>query len=432
MLQYLFGIGFIMIEVLCCKLFLETFTDKRKQVTKKKEWFVFILSVFLAYGMAIFVKEIVWKQVLFIGMMSLAMYFLFEVAYRKSLLLVTLYQGLLLLVDYLVLVIVVKIVPNLTMEILLEENFNIFVSLLCKILLFCCVIMLKAVFGNKDFDMMTNREWFRFSVFPIFTILSIGAMIANFEIYNTSKQMNILLWIAFGMLLMNVIIFYLIYDILQREKKLREIELFQERAENETRMYQSISENFDKQRKRVHEYKNQISCIVALANRGEYVKLEEYLQKIDNEMRSSIDMIDTNHVIVNAILNTKYREAREKGIVFVIKVNDLSAITMQDEDIVIILSNLLNNAIEACTMSDDKIIKLKFVRENNNIIISIMNTMRQIPIVEDGKFKTTKKEESAEHGVGIQNIVQVIEKYHGNYVIDYDENEFRFKILIPE
>lgn len=53
-------------------------------------------------------------------------------------------------------------------------------------------------------------------------------------------------------------------------------------------------------------------------------------------------------MIINAILNTKYQEAISKNIVFVFKVNDLSKIVIKDEDLVVILANLLNNAIEAC------------------------------------------------------------------------------------
>ncbi len=45
-------------------------------------------------------------------------------------------------------------------------------------------------------------------------------------------------------------------------------------------------------------------------------------------------------------LNTKYQEAISKNIVFVFKVNDLSKIVIDDEDLVVILANLLNNAIE--------------------------------------------------------------------------------------
>ncbi len=54
----------------------------------------------------------------------------------------------------------------------------------------------------------------------------------------------------------------------------------------------------------------------------------------------------------------------DKNIVFIFKINDLSGINVSDEDIVVILSNLLNNAIEACEKCPDKrVIKMKLVRE---------------------------------------------------------------------
>ena len=60
-------------------------------------------------------------------------------------------------------------------------------------------------------------------------------------------------------------------------------------------------------------------------------------------------------MIIDAILNSKYKETLDKGIVFIFQINDLSGIKMCDEDIVVILSNLLNNAIEACERCSAKI-----------------------------------------------------------------------------
>lgn len=52
---------------------------------------------------------------------------------------------------------------------------------------------------------------------------------------------------------------------------------------------------------------------------------------------------------------------------------------ISDEDVVVIMSNLLNNAIEACEKCrGDKIIKLKIVIEDNNAIISVKILMRML------------------------------------------------------
>ena len=142
-------------------------------------------------------------------------------------------------------------------------------------------------------------------------------------------------------------------------------------------------------------------------------------------------MINTNHVIVNAIINSKYAEGRKKGIVFVFQVNDLSGIQLKDEDIVIILSNLLNNAIEACEQFvGEKIIKFKFVKEKKHLIIAASNYYNTPVKIVNGQYQTTKTEKE-EHGFGISNIITAVERYQGTYAIETENQEFKFTIMIP-
>ncbi len=135
---------------------------------------------------------------------------------------------------------------------------------------------------------------------------------------------------------MNIVVFYMINDILKREIKIRENEVFQLKARNQTDMYRSISENFVKQRKKTHEYKNQIMCIEPLIEMENYDELKDYVKSISGNLSTELDYIKTNNVIIDAILNSKYKETLDKGIVFIFQINDLSGIKMCDEDIVVI------------------------------------------------------------------------------------------------
>ena len=96
-----------------------------------------------------------------------------------------------------------------------------------------------------------------------------------------------------------------------------------------------------------------------------------------------------------------------------------------------ILSNLLSNAIEASTESNEPVVKLKFTRECHQIIISVVNTLSKEPCIIGNKFITTK-EDTENHGIGIENIREAVEKNGGSCVIKYDESSFRFTILIPD
>gem|GEM_PF-477767 len=203
-----------------------------------------------------------------------------------------------------------------------------------------------------------------------------------------------------------------------------------EMVKNETGMYRTISENYDKQKKREHEYKNQLALIAALASENRADEINHYLKQYNHEIMQHTDFIDTNNVIVNAILNSRYQETREKGIVFVVKVNDLSALRIKDEDIVLILSNLLNNAIEASEQCENPIIKMKFVKEEHQIVLSVTNTFSGKPVIVGKRYITTKNEEADRHGIGLENIKETVEKYDGSCVIKHDKNNFKVAILI--
>ena len=219
----------------------------------------------------------------------------------------------------------------------------------------------------------------------------------------------------------------------RREVAACENRIYKLKVSNQIGMYRSISENFNKQNKKTHEYKNQIMCISALIKKKNYQELEKYVNEISGRLDKELDFICTNNVIVDAILNSKYQEIRGKKIVFVLKINDLANLFIRDEDIVIILANLLNNAIEACEKCENKkIIKLKFIHEDNSVVISVKNTHRNVINYVDNEIQTSKKEETGEHGVGIKNIIEIIEKYEGSYVIQSDDKEFYFSILIPQ
>lgn len=63
--------------------------------------------------------------------------------------------------------------------------------------------------------------------------------------------------------------------------------------------------------------------------------------------------------------------------------------------------------------------------------MSVKNSYEHPLILQDGEYKTTKGE-SDEHGIGIHNIIHVIERYGGSFVIKPDDKEFFFSIFIPE
>ena len=431
MFELMQSVLLIFIEIMCCKIFYETFGKVRYKGWINVIQFILLLGsvCLLAFG---FSENFVIRQIANILTLSAFMLWHVKISLKKSFALAVLFDAFLLAMDYLVYLIIDWLALDSNLSEQLYGSGAVLAYLLVKVILFFFILVIRKQFGKKSIEMMLDTEWLRLLCFPVFTIAVIYAMLSVFEHVQTVEQANLLAVIAFGMVGMNIVVFYLINDIVEREMKLHENKVFQIQAQNQLEMYKSISENFDNQKRKTHEYKNQISCIESLLVKKQYSKLEEYVKKIYGSMNNEPDAINTNNVIVNAILNIKYHEAEEKGIVFVFRVNDLSELKMKDEDVVTILSNLLNNAIEACELCENnKVIKFKFIQEDDMIIIAVKNTFNYDVIYENGEIKSTKTSSVDEHGVGIKNIIKTIEKYAGSYVIEDKNKEFFFSMIIP-
>ena len=432
MYGYIQSLSIMILEMLCCIIFFETFSDKRRENCRWINWSILAGTILGGYLLAIALSDsFLLKQTSIILFMAFLMKGYFKITLRKSIVLSTLFQGLLLIVDYFALLIQLSFLPEIGTHNGIFFVRSYLVVALGKAILFLAIIMIRKYMGKDKVIIFDDIQWLRLIAFPLFTICIITGMIKMLG--QNIEQEKLFFIIACGLAGLNIIVFYFIRDMAKREAEVCENRIFKLKVSNQIGMYRSISENFNKQSKKTHEYKNQIMCISALIKKKNYQELEKYVNEISGRLDKELDFICTNNVIVDAILNSKYQEIRVKKIVFVLKINDLANIFVRDEDIVIILANLLNNAIEACEKCEkEKVIKLKFVHEDNNIIISVKNTHNNVINYVDNEIQTSKKEETAEHGIGIKNIVDIIEKYDGSYVIKNDDKEFYFSILIPQ
>ena len=93
--------------------------------------------------------------------------------------------------------------------------------------------------------------------------------------------------------------------------------------------------------------------------------------------------------------------------------------------------NLLDNAIEACEKLDSRrVIQFKMTLETEQLILSIRNPVKEPVDINNNKVLTTKSE-SAEHGIGLQNVDAVISRHGGSSVLQSEDGWFYFSAVIP-
>ncbi len=282
------------------------------------------------------------------------------------------------------------------------------------------VFFVRLIFNQHQKQITFTDRWIKFSLFPIVTIFLLAILLFVFKNERDVIKIQALCIVGLGLIVMNYLMFYMLENVVRQDESLLEFEKIDIQGRSQLEMYKRIMEEYEKQKMESHEFKNHLLCMNSLADSKKYNELKKYLECISEKTMEVSTVIDTNNDIVNAVINTKYKEALKKNIVFIFRINDLSGIMIEDQDIVILLSNLLNNALEASEKLEEKrLISVKFIQEYGDLFLSVKNNYKgTITPLKDG-FLTTKKEKNR-HGIGINNVINITKKYHGSYDITTD------------
>ena len=242
---------------------------------------------------------------------------------------------------------------------------------------------------------------------------------------------EIFLFLSVGLVVINLIIMDFMQDTVEKEEKIKIAVLTEQNQKNRIADYQDREEIYNRQRKKMHDYKNQLATIQTLLKNGHTDEALSFTQKLTESIAVDMSAINTNHPVVNAVLNQKYRSMQEKYIALILKVGDMNKINLEEEEIVILLSNLLDNAIresERVLKNTGKaVIHLKLECEDDKLILAVRNPVTEKVRIENDMIKSKR---GAEHGMGLLNVKAVVDKYGGDMVLSCDDNEFKAIVIL--
>ncbi|MCI8407924.1 MAG: GHKL domain-containing protein [Lachnospiraceae bacterium] len=231
-------------------------------------------------------------------------------------------------------------------------------------------------------------------------------------------------------LAMNFILIYL-YDSLsvmfqertQAAIVLREKDYYHEQSEMLKRKHEEL-------RQFRHDMENRIIVMQQMLKDREYDTAMEYTEQISEKLSQTEVYSITGNTAIDSVLNYKLTKASEKGIKIESNVAIPEKIGIDEEDIVVILGNLLDNAIEATEkLKEDKYISIDLEYDKGSVFIHVKNSYDSLIRFVNGKIVTRKKDEYL-HGIGLQSVNTVVEKYNGLLDIEHNNREFIVNILL--
>lgn len=204
------------------------------------------------------------------------------------------------------------------------------------------------------------------------------------------------------------------YSVLLSEKAELEYELAELRAsaENIQKQDSEIHALHENVRRIKHDMKNHLMVIASYLNGGDYESARTYTSQILDKLNSVHSYIETGNSLLNHILNEKLNRARENGISVKAEIENLSFAKMESLDFSALLSNILDNAIEACGNENSPEIEVVISQRRGYETILVKNKISASVLAANPELSTTKAD-GASHGMGIPQIRAITAKYGG-------------------
>ena len=195
--------------------------------------------------------------------------------------------------------------------------------------------------------------------------------------------------------------------------------------------YEEIEKNQQTVRKLRHDMKNHLNIIGMLIADEKTPEAKNYLTELNQEFAVTAKSYCSNEV-VNAVLNSKEQSAAEAQIRCEFQIDLAEDPQMEDIDLCALLSNTLDNAIEACRKipeASKRFLSVKARCQKGFFSYKVVNSKANEVTEENGCFVTSKKDAGL-HGIGLKNVKQIAAKYEGYVEVSYDEHSFTVVVMI--
>lgn len=235
-------------------------------------------------------------------------------------------------------------------------------------------------------------------------------------------------WFGFAAIL----IFFLFCLYFVAESKEQKIKLMVVQTRNQLleENYQALNDIYTSNAKLYHDLNNHLNVLYQFLEEGEMDEAKKYIREISQPIQKLTKTVWTGVDVVDVIINSKVEKMRNKGISWDIDAEFPKNTNIQPYDLCTILSNLLDNAVEAVERTGKPgNISLTIRKINYFLMIQITNSCTGGNGSFDVLPKTTK-EDKAMHGWGLQNVQETVQKYGGTLKFRQEENQFIVDVMM--
>lgn len=310
-----------------------------------------------------------------------------------------------------------------------QEEWRLIAFIVTKSLFLFAVIVVLRLKKKRDFY-FSKYEWLIIIstfVCSLFLILSAFEMTLHLSIVGQTSMF--LLSTIGGLLVINAAAITLTGKIAKSNEEKIKMDLLNLQLEQQTQSILEINDKYNAMTKIRHDIKSCLNCATVLIDEKQYDDAKLYLTEIAESKLPQVNpFVTTDSLVVNALLNYKLSVCHEKHIEtkcsIVGNMRDFPEL-----DISMLLSNVLDNAIEGCKNVKNPKVTIDIYDKKNYRIMVVSNTI-PCSVLENNPDLVTSKPDKTKHGIGLYNMKDIVRKYEGTIDFFEESNEFVCSIML--
>lgn len=304
--------------------------------------------------------------------------------------------------------------------------YNIILNLAVRTAALAIVLYIKNEYENiKAFIKIIPKYIYALILFSLFLLNGL-IQAANFVTSNYTLQINIFKILASSTTIcVIIIILSLLFSVISKNYQNEINTALKKQIETQLYHYKQLEKINAEIRRFKHDYINHMKCIASMASDREYDRILDYVGRLSSAFPAPSFLFETGNYIADAVLTEKQINSPDD---ISIEFDGVVPADIDNVDLCIILSNALDNAVEACSSCrGNKSVSVYSAVKHGYFVLKIKNPTVTTEL--NGRITTTKPDK-INHGFGLSNIKRTVGKYGGRVSVCCEDNVFTLSVTL--
>lgn len=311
-----------------------------------------------------------------------------------------------------------------------QVNFIILLSVLL------CAWLLRG--KSREIYLAVTRKSYILFIVAMLGVTVLLSMVSYSIFYDEKGAVEVLHGLVFPTVCVGVVdsvlIFYIVQILHSQKQQNQYMEMIKKKNMFQEQYYKLVAGSVGDMRKFRHDYRYHMQYIrqqIVNGNSEEALKYIDELEVTGARTEKKTARFSGNHIIDSVICGMlPLCEENEVELKYCGKVKD--ELRIADVDLCALFSNIFENAIEGCcNYAGKRYIRIMVAVFQEALIIEVSNPCGRVG-KKNGMLYATSKKDKRNHGYGMQNVNDIVERYCGEFVAEESNGIFNVRIVLDE